>query len=260
MELGPQETFLLYQSFFADTMRTLLRVPDCDVVGVLTGGPDPFVPPRDPLGINRFDRVLFLKQTGEEFGERLGSSIQRVLGRGYDRLVLVGADSPELCVFDLELAFALLDNHDVVLGPATDGGYYLIGMGHYHPELFKGVTWSTSVVLRQTISIGLRLGLKMCLCSPCEDIDTMADLRRLSARRRAAMEQGRRLMVHGRKPILTEVNCVGTTRLRATEESPCPATDAWLVRHFQRHARDPLLIEGEAEDEARPSDLDEHGG
>jgi len=212
-DVGPEETLLLYQSFYADTVRKLVRIPGCDVVAAIAGGPSHIVPPPDPIGENPFDTVRFIKQTGEEFGERLGSSIRRVLAMGYDRLVLVGADSPELRLSDMEMAFGLLDSHHVVLGPATDGGYYMIAMCRYHPELFQGVTWSTSIVLKQTISIGFKLGLKVCVAGPCQDIDTIEDLRQLAAR-----------------------------RCRSRAESPCPATDAWLAGRLPGQVRPPLPL------------------
>jgi glycosyltransferase A (GT-A) superfamily protein (DUF2064 family) len=76
-------------------------------------------------------------------------------------------------------ALTLLDQHDLVLGPAMDGGYYLIGMNRTIPELFTDIPWSTDQVLRLTQDRAAQLGLKTALLQPSRDVDTLADLEAL---------------------------------------------------------------------------------
>ena len=68
-------------------------------------------------------------------------------------MIIIGTDCPDLSQNIIEDAFLALNSHDVVLGPASDGGYYLIGMQQFTPEIFQNITWSTEQVLQQTIDV-----------------------------------------------------------------------------------------------------------
>ena len=87
----------------------------------------------------------------------------------------IGTDCPALNASHLHMAFAALESHDVVFGPAHDGGYYLIGLNSRQPRLFQGIAWSTSTVLRQSLRRAQSLGLRVALLAPLCDIDTPAD-------------------------------------------------------------------------------------
>ncbi len=82
----------------------------------------------------------------------MAAFVERQLDAGARAVVLVGADSPTLPVEHVERAFAELERADVVLGPATDGGYYLIGCGPARPPLFEGVAWGSASVLADTVA------------------------------------------------------------------------------------------------------------
>ncbi len=97
------------------------------------------------------------------------------------RAVIMGADCPRLDSARIHAAFAALDRADVVLGPATDGGYTLIGLAAPAPGLFQGVKWSTDAVLAQTLASARDLGLKIETLPPLDDLDTPNDLARLVA-------------------------------------------------------------------------------
>ena len=107
--------------------------------------------------------------------------------------VLIGADSPTLPVSTIERAFILLRNHDLVLGPATDGGYYLIGVAGRLPPIFDGIDWGSDRVLAQTVA-RLDASWKLALLQPWYDIDTLADWRmlqgHLAALRKAGIDPG----------------------------------------------------------------------
>jgi len=95
-------------------------------------------------------------------------------GRG-EEVVIIGTDCPGLDRRALAQAFAALRTHDVVLGPARDGGYYLIGLRALEPGLFRGIPWSTSDVTRATRARARALGLTCRLLGPLRDVDTAQD-------------------------------------------------------------------------------------
>jgi hypothetical protein len=96
--------------------------------------------------------------------------------RGETRVVLVGTDIPGLTCEMLSRAFDALDRCPVVLGPATDGGYYLIGAREAVPDLFSGIAWGTRRVLHQTIEAARTLDIHPELLDPLSDLDRPEDL------------------------------------------------------------------------------------
>lgn len=118
-------------------------------------------------------------QTGEDLGERMLRGLESLFARGYRRVVMIGTDIPTLSPRLLNEAVERLDDHDVVLGPALDGGYYLIGLTRPVPELFRDVPWSTPDVLSVTARIAARLNCRVALLAPQRDIDRLEDLQAL---------------------------------------------------------------------------------
>jgi rSAM/selenodomain-associated transferase 1 len=96
-------------------------------------------------------RFHLTPQSEGDLGRRMAAFVERQVGAGARAVVLLGADSPTLPVEYVERAFAELEHADVVLGPATDGGYYLVGCGAARPPLFAGVAWGGANVLADTI-------------------------------------------------------------------------------------------------------------
>jgi hypothetical protein len=115
-------------------------------------------------------------QQGADLGARLERAFAGLLRTPGDRAVIIGADCPDLDAVALRRAFERLAVHDLVLGPARDGGYTLIGLRHPAPELFHGVAWSTPGVLGQTLARAATLGLGVAQLDPLDDLDTPADL------------------------------------------------------------------------------------
>jgi rSAM/selenodomain-associated transferase 1 len=95
-----------------------------------------------------------------------------------DKVVLIGTDCPTLQSNHLNEAFEALTHSDLVVGPATDGGYYLIGMNRRADYLFEGITWSTSQVLSETLNVASQQGLTTTLLHELDDIDTQEDWER----------------------------------------------------------------------------------
>ncbi len=117
-------------------------------------------------------------QEGQDLGERMANAFARSFELGIDKVVLIGTDCPTLQSQYLNEAFEALSNSDLVLGPATDGGYYLIGMKRKVDYLFEGISWSTSEVLSQTLAVATAHGLHFTLLDELSDIDTQEDWER----------------------------------------------------------------------------------
>jgi len=123
--------------------------------------------------------VHLIDQPGEDLGARLDQVSRAVFAKGYRRVVLVGTDSPSLPATVYAEAFTLLSDHDLVLGPALDGGYYLIGLTRPVPELFAGIPWSSDRVCAITRERADTLGLHIALLPAWRDLDTIEDLQAL---------------------------------------------------------------------------------
>jgi rSAM/selenodomain-associated transferase 2/rSAM/selenodomain-associated transferase 1 len=117
-------------------------------------------------------------QGSGDLGERMARAFRETFHAGMDRVVLMGTDIPEITGPILRAAFEKLGSADVVLGPARDGGYYLLGLRQAVPQLFVDVPWGTDKVLERTRSIAHDLGLSVMLLDTLADIDRPEDLNR----------------------------------------------------------------------------------
>jgi rSAM/selenodomain-associated transferase 1 len=111
-----------------------------------------------------------------DLGARMATAFEAAFAAGAGRVAVIGTDCPGLRASHLTQAFAELETADLVLGPATDGGYYLLGLREPRPELFANKTWSTDSVLADTLADARRLGLRVALLPELRDVDTAADL------------------------------------------------------------------------------------
>ncbi|WP_455379446.1 TIGR04282 family arsenosugar biosynthesis glycosyltransferase, partial [Petrachloros mirabilis] len=123
--------------------------------------------------------VKLIDQLGDDLGVRMQTVCETMFGRGYGRVLIVGTDIPSLPIEHYNQAVDLLDQHDLVLGPAYDGGYYLLGLKKPTPALFKDIPWSTDRVLALTKEKAAALGLSLGLLPEWRDVDTIADLQSL---------------------------------------------------------------------------------
>jgi rSAM/selenodomain-associated transferase 1 len=114
-------------------------------------------------------------QVGQDLGERMKNAFAENFESGMEKIVLIGTDCPSLEGKHIIQAFEALDQSDLVLGPARDGGYYLIGMSRRADFLFEGITWSSEWVLSQTLALAAAQGLVTILLPILEDIDTLED-------------------------------------------------------------------------------------
>jgi rSAM/selenodomain-associated transferase 1 len=115
-------------------------------------------------------------QSGRDLGKRMTNAFQATFAEGFGRAVLVGTDIPAITKTIVQEAFLQLEAHDVVMGKALDGGYYLIGQKTNHDIIFKNIEWSTNTVFAQTLALIRAQGLTCALTPELPDIDTWEDL------------------------------------------------------------------------------------
>ncbi|HAW78474.1 MAG TPA: glycosyltransferase, partial [Balneola sp.] len=110
-----------------------------------------------------------------DLGEKMKDAFKKSFDSGGEKIVLIGSDCPTLTNEVLEQAFNELNTSDVVFGPSEDGGYYLIGMSSYNPEVLEGIDWSTEKVMEQTEAKAKHIGIKLTKLKYLNDIDTEQD-------------------------------------------------------------------------------------
>jgi rSAM/selenodomain-associated transferase 1 len=121
-------------------------------------------------------------QVGNDLGERMANALRGLLQAGYQQVALIGSDSPDLPLSCVEQAFVVLRRSDVVIAPAADGGYVLIGESCHHPQLFESMPWSCADLMRQTARVLAEQRIDWRQLATWEDIDDAESLRRLLLR------------------------------------------------------------------------------
>lgn len=125
-----------------------------------------------------------IPQEGTTLGDRMLHAFEVTFAEGSKRTVIIGTDVPELDILTLERAFSALGDYDIVIGPSSDGGYYLLGMNAPTRELFDGVAWSSETVYHENIQRLHRLNLSFAELDKLADIDTIADYKAYQDRMR----------------------------------------------------------------------------
>lgn len=169
--LPPAERLALHRALLADKLAQLRSVPGLDAIVAFT--------PADALAEMRAlvgDGVPLMAQRGDDLGERLAHASADAFAAGRPAVLLVDSDTPTLPPAVLSEAMAALEATDLVLGPAWDGGYYLMGLGAPCPALFEAMPWSTPAVLAETVRRARRLGRSMHFLPAWFDLDTPEDL------------------------------------------------------------------------------------
>jgi rSAM/selenodomain-associated transferase 1 len=121
-------------------------------------------------------QLTFRPQGSGDLGEKLHRAFHETFQTGARRVVIIGTDSPDLTAEILEEAFDAVLSCDLVIGPANDGGYYLIGLGRMIPELFAGIEWGGEKVFAQTVSKAREVGARFELLVQLSDVDRPEDL------------------------------------------------------------------------------------
>jgi rSAM/selenodomain-associated transferase 1 len=177
--VGNEKARALYRNFVLDMLDTLSEVAD--------GGQHDlwvcFYPPeagqeiRDWLG-SSYNCVA---QQGNDLGERMQNAFLTGFAAGYRRAILLGSDAPDLTSSLITAGLNCLKTHPAVIGPACDGGYYLLGFQSqaFLPAIFCGMPWSTGEVYARTREVFRRTHTNVLVLPPWRDIDTIADLQNL---------------------------------------------------------------------------------
>ncbi len=122
------------------------------------------------------EQFFYKAQASGELGRRLQVAFHQGFESGYERVVAIGADCPDVNLRHIEQAFQQLRSQDLVLGPAQDGGYYLIGLRRQHAAIFDDIDWGTPLVFQQTCTKARRLGLSIAELEILSDVDRPEDL------------------------------------------------------------------------------------
>lgn len=176
--LSPEQARDLYLSFLQDLIFRF-HASRLRPTIFLAGEPGPeltaVLPPRWPV----------VAQRGESLGDRLEAAFASLLSEPGTRAAIIGSDSPDLPIGHVRRAFRLLKHRDAVLGPAFDGGYYLVGLSRPAPGLFRGIRWGGPHVLEDTVRAASAAQLTLSLTPPWYDVDDRASLHLLGALCRA---------------------------------------------------------------------------
>lgn len=170
--IGEAGALVAYRELAERTLAAVAPVPDCTRVVAFTPDEGEAVM-REWLG----GTLRYEPQAHGDLGRRMHAAIVRRLAEGAERVAIVGTDCPEITAADVERAFAALDEVDLVLGPATDGGYWLIAMRAALEAPFDRIPWSSPDTLTETLRRARESGLRVSLLSRKSDIDTVADWR-----------------------------------------------------------------------------------
>jgi hypothetical protein len=170
-ELGDEAACRLYRNMARDIAEKLGRDDSWETI-IAFSPPEEEGLVRDWLGPG----FSYHPQKGDDLGERMFRAIADALESGYGRVVLVGSDIPEITAEIILRAFESLEGVDIVLGPARDGGYYLVGMKRPYRDIFTGIPWSTPEVMAATCGRIREAGLTTAFIEPLSDVDDPEDL------------------------------------------------------------------------------------
>jgi rSAM/selenodomain-associated transferase 1 len=179
-QLGQRQAAELYKNFVLDLLDTLRS---------LTVNLRIFFEPAEALDDIRHwlgENHSYVLQSGDNLGQRMKNAFAYAFADGFSKGVLIGSDLPDLPADFLSLGLRTLDTRDAVLGPSSDGGYYLIGFSKeaFLPEAFENIAWGTDRVFAHTVRILKRHRRKLYVLPRWHDVDTLNDLKSLAARSR----------------------------------------------------------------------------
>lgn len=168
--LTPEEAVGLYLVSLSETVTRMQQGQGYDLAICYSGERSWFE--------STFPGITLIAQEGADLGARMAMALNSFLKQGYTQAALIGSDIPDLPLEIVEQAFRLLNCSDLVLGPAVDGGYYLVGETRHCPELFESIPWSSAQVLSITMEKAQTLGMKTELLTEWEDLDDISALQR----------------------------------------------------------------------------------
>ncbi len=168
-QLGEDIALRLYRQMLQDTFNNARACRDIKKFGFYIG---------DLSGFRYPEWLKLHPQRGKGLGEKLLNAFEYLFESGYKRVCIIGSDSPTLPSYYIYDAYEQLKYKEVVVGPAEDGGYYLIGMRAMFRALFSGIAWGTPEVLRQTLDRVETAAVSYTLLPEWFDIDRQEDIKR----------------------------------------------------------------------------------
>lgn len=160
-QIGNDAALLIYKKLLAHTKSIALGT-----------NADVFVFATEKLNDDYWKEFSISVQKGATLGDKMLDAFETVLNKGYHKIVIIGSDCPELTVAQVEQAFDKLATHDMVIGPAKDGGYYLLGMKKLFASVFFNKAWSTASVFADTVNDIKNSGLSFAQLPLLTDVDT----------------------------------------------------------------------------------------
>ena len=171
--IGNEQALFIYQKLIEHTIAITKKISADKIVYYSDS-----IVEKDTWENNIYQKKL---QSGNDLEDRIKNAFKSSFTAGYDKVIIIGTDCFELNEEFISIAFEKMNDDDVVLGPAKDGGYYLLGMKKFYPSLFENIEWSSEKVLKQTLTTAMRLNLSVFLLPPLSDIDREPDLKDYSA-------------------------------------------------------------------------------
>ena len=171
--LSSEKIVRLYKAFLKDTGELINKCKTANKIMAYHFDGHPRYLKRIAKG------YIFHKQNGNCLGQRLHNAFVFAKSQGSTKTVIIGSDAPDLPPEYIETAFQELSCHDVVFGPSRDGGYYLVGLKMPVRNIFQGIKWSTSSVLKDSLRKAKKADKSVYLLKPWQDIDSCEDLENL---------------------------------------------------------------------------------
>lgn len=180
--IGDHAAATLYETMLWDVLATARQMDNVETVVYWECAEKSL-----PLLAERY-RCSSRRQSPGDLGQRMRSAFEGMFAGSCERCCIIGSDAPDLPRSYIQEAYQQLSvqQNDIVLGPSRDGGYYLLGLKQVWPQLFTGISWSSAVVLEQSLVAARDSGLTAALLPEWQDIDTVDDLQAFQERNRRA--------------------------------------------------------------------------
>lgn len=171
-QITPEKTVSIYKKFVEDLFLTLQKTSLTPIICYESSTP-----------LSKFQQWLgtdhlYYPQTGQNLGQRMSQAFHHGFHHGFTKLLIIGSDSPDLTRSLINDALTHLNSHQAVIGPSTDGGYYLLGLKPttYNQDYFQNINWSTATVFKETLNKLEKHLQKIKILPTWYDIDTYEDL------------------------------------------------------------------------------------
>ena len=199
-DVGEEIALGLYKNFILDMINTLKESGHFFRIC--------YHPPEEEKAVSAWlgPYYPYMPQLGNDLGGKMEGAFNRIFSEGFASGVLIGSDVPDMPSTMVQEAFESLKNNDVVIGPAADGGYYLVGFNQdsFLPRVFDGIPWSTHTVYQETMRILQAASLRVHHLPLWRDVDAVGDLRSLFDRSRNSTFAQSKTMMYLLKTRLLE--------------------------------------------------------